>query len=108
MASTPDKKTNDATPMLQALEEFAVEASIAKVLGSETIDFIIDENLQVHGGNGFVRDDPAEGHHREARGNRIFEGTNEVNRPLIPRQVMKKARKGDLALVAAAEAVQGE
>ena len=106
--STPDKKANDATPMLQALEEFAVEASIAKVLGSETIDYIIDENLQIHGGNGFVRDYPAEGHYRDARVNRIFEGTNEINRLLIPGMLMKKAVKGELPLMAAAKALQDE
>jgi alkylation response protein AidB-like acyl-CoA dehydrogenase len=108
IAATPDKKPNDPTPMLQALEEFAVEASIAKVLGSETIDYIIDENLQIHGGNGFVRDYPAEGHYRDARVNRIFEGTNEINRLLIPGMLMKKAVKGDLPLMAAAKALQDE
>ena len=108
VASIPDKKANDPTPMLQALEEFAVEASIAKVLGSETIDFIIDENLQIHGGNGFVHDYPAEGHYRDARVNRIFEGTNEINRLLIPGMLMKKALKGELPLMAAAKALQDE
>ena len=108
IAATPDKKANDATPMLQALEEFAVEASIAKVLGSEVLDFIIDENLQIHGGNGFVRDYPAEGHYRDARVNRIFEGTNEINRLLIPGMLMKKAVKGELPLMAAAKALQDE
>ena len=108
IASTPDKKADDGTPMLQALEEFAVEASIAKVLGSETIDYIIDENLQIHGGNGFVRDYPAEGHYRDARVNRIFEGTNEINRLLIPGMLMKKAVKGELPLMAAAKALQDE
>ena len=108
IASTPDKKANDGTPMLQALEEFAVEASIAKVLGSETIDYIIDENLQIHGGNGFVHDYPAEGHYRDARVNRIFEGTNEINRLLIPGMLMKKALKGELPLMAAAKALQDE
>jgi alkylation response protein AidB-like acyl-CoA dehydrogenase len=108
IAATPDKHTNDATPMLQALEEFAVEASIAKVLGSETLDYIIDENLQIHGGNGFVRDYPAEGHYRDARVNRIFEGTNEINRLLIPGMLMKKAVKGELPLMAAAKALQDE
>src|SRR5687768_15787193 len=108
IASTPDKKADDPAPMLQALEEFAVEASIAKVLGSEVLDYIIDENLQIHGGNGFVRDYPAEGHYRDARVNRIFEGTNEINRLLIPGMLMKKALKGDLPLMAAAKALQDE
>ena len=98
----------DGEPMLQALEEFAVEASIAKVLGSEVIDYILDENVQIHGGNGFVRDYPAEGHYRDARVNRIFEGTNEINRLLIPGMLMKKALKGDLPLIAAAKRLQDE
>ncbi len=98
----------DAGPMLRALEEFAVEASIAKVLGSEVVDFIIDENVQIHGGNGFVRDYPAEGHYRDSRVNRIFEGTNEINRLLIPGMLMKKAVKGELALIPAAKALQDE
>ena len=94
--------------MLQALEEFAVEASIAKVLGSEVLDYILDENLQIHGGNGFVRDYPAEGHYRDARVNRIFEGTNEINRLLIPGMLMKKALKGELPLIPAAKKLQDE
>jgi alkylation response protein AidB-like acyl-CoA dehydrogenase len=108
IASAPDKKADDPLPMLQALEEFAVEASIAKVLGSETVDFVIDENLQIHGGNGFVHDYPAEGHYRDARVNRIFEGTNEINRLLIPGMLMKKALKGELPLMAAAKKLQDE
>jgi alkylation response protein AidB-like acyl-CoA dehydrogenase len=98
----------DGKPMLQALEEFSVEASIAKVLGSEAIDYIIDENVQIHGGNGFVRDYPAERHYRDARVNRIFEGTNEINRLLIPGMLIKKALKGDLPLIAAAKRLQDE
>ena len=108
IASAPDKKADDPLPMLQALEEFAVEASIAKVLGSETVDYVIDENLQIHGGNGFVHDYPAEGHYRDARVNRIFEGTNEINRLLIPGMLMKKALKGELPLLAAAKQLQDE
>jgi alkylation response protein AidB-like acyl-CoA dehydrogenase len=95
-------------PMLQAVEEFSVEASIAKVLGSEVLDYILDENVQIHGGNGFVRDYPAEGHYRDARVNRIFEGTNEINRLLIPGMLMKKALKGELALIPAAMKLQDE
>ena len=108
IAGAPDKKADDPMPMLQALEEFAVEASIAKVLGSETVDYVIDENLQIHGGNGFVHDYPAEGHYRDARVNRIFEGTNEINRLLIPGMLMKKALKGELPLLAAAKQLQDE
>ena len=108
IAATPDTKADDPAPMLRALEEFAVEASIAKVLGSEVVDYVIDENLQIHGGNGFVHDYPAEGHYRDARVNRIFEGTNEINRLLIPGMLMKKALRGDLPLLAAAKQLQDE
>ncbi len=102
------KGGHDGSAMLQALEEFAVEASIAKVLGSEVLDYILDENVQIHGGNGFVRDYPAEGHYRDARVNRIFEGTNEINRLLIPGMLMKKAVKGELPLIPAAMKLQDE
>jgi alkylation response protein AidB-like acyl-CoA dehydrogenase len=89
--------------VLAALEEFAVEASILKVASSEAIDFILDENVQIHGGNGFVRDYPAERHYRDARVNRIFEGTNEINRLLIPGMLARRAVKGDLPLIPAAK-----
>lgn len=93
---------------LQALEEFAVEASIAKVHGSETVGAVIDQAVQIHGGNGFVADYPVERRYRDARVNRIFEGTNEVNRLLIPGMLMKKGLKGDLPLLAAARTLQQE
>ena len=94
--------------VLAALEEFAVEASIAKVAGSETQTYVLDENVQIHGGNGFVRDYPAERHYRDARVNRIFEGTNEINRLLIPGMLLKRAARGDLPLFAAARALRDE
>jgi len=94
--------------VLAAMEEFAVEASIAKVAGSETLQFVLDENVQIHGGNGFVKDYPAERHYRDARVNRIFEGTNEINRLLIPGMLIRRALKGDLPLITAARKLQDE
>src|SRR5205814_7962292 len=94
--------------VLATLEEFAIEASILKVTSSETLDFILDENVQIHGGNGFVHDYPAERHYRDARVNRIFEGTNEINRLLIPGMLARRAAKGDVGVIAAAKALQDE
>jgi alkylation response protein AidB-like acyl-CoA dehydrogenase len=94
--------------VLAALEEFAVEASILKVAGSEMIDYAVDENVQIHGGNGFVRDYAAERMYRDARVNRIFEGTNEINRLLIPGMLIRRAIKGGLPLIPAAKKLQDE
>jgi len=91
-----------------ALEELAVEASIAKVIGSEVMDYVLDENVQIHGGNGFVKDYPAERYYRDARVNRIFEGTNEINRLLIPGMLIRRALKGDIGLIPAAKRLQDE
>ena len=71
-------------------------------------DFVLDENVQIHGGNGFVKDYPAERHYRDARVNRIFEGTNEINRLLIPGMLIRRALKGDLPLIPAARKLQDE
>ena len=91
-----------------AFEEFAIEAAIAKVACSEALDYVLDENVQIHGGNGYVKDYPAERHYRDARVNRIFEGTNEINRQIIPGMLIKRALKGGLPLVAAARQLQDE
>jgi alkylation response protein AidB-like acyl-CoA dehydrogenase len=107
IAATPHDAT-DGSAALAAFEEYAVEASIAKVAGSETLDYVLDENVQIHGGNGYVHDYPAERHVRDARVNRIFEGTNEINRLLIPGMLIRRAIKGDLALIPAAKALQEE
>ena len=93
---------------LAAFEEHAIEASIAKVACSEALDFILDENVQIHGGNGYVHDYPAERHYRDARVNRIFEGTNEINRLLITGLLAKRAAKGDIGVIPAARALQDE
>src|SRR5207248_1997686 len=105
--ATPHHPT-DGAAALAALEEYAIEASIAKVAGSEMLDYVLDENVQIHGGNGFVRDYPAERHYRDARVNRIFEGTNEINRLLIPGMLAKRALKNDLPIIAAARKLQDD
>jgi alkylation response protein AidB-like acyl-CoA dehydrogenase len=107
IAATPHDPS-DGSVALAAFEEYNVEASIAKVAGSEALNYILDENIQIHGGNGYVRDYPAERHYRDARVNRIFEGTNEINRLLIPGMLIRRAVKGELPLIAAAKALQDE
>jgi len=99
---------HDPAAVVTALEEFAIEASLLKVGGSEMIDFVVDESVQVHGGNGFVEDYPAEGRYRDARVNRIFEGTNEINRLLVPGLLIKRALKGVLPLIQTARAIEEE
>ena len=81
----------DGSKTAAVLEEFAIEASLVKVACSEMIDFVVDENVQIHGGNGYVADYAAERRYRDARVNRIFEGTNEINRLLAPTMVIKRA-----------------
>jgi alkylation response protein AidB-like acyl-CoA dehydrogenase len=99
---------HDGAAVARAFEEYAVEASIAKVAGSEILDYVLDENVQIHGGNGFVKDYSAERYYRDARVNRIFEGTNEINRLLIPGMLIRRALKGELPLIAAAKRLQDE
>jgi alkylation response protein AidB-like acyl-CoA dehydrogenase len=107
IAATPHDPT-DGSAALAAFEDYNVEASIAKVAGSEALNYVLDENIQIHGGNGYVRDYPAERHYRDARVNRIFEGTNEINRLLIPGMLIRRAVKGELPLIPAAKALQDE
>ncbi len=93
---------------LQSIEEYAVESSINKVACSEALDYVVDEMVQIYGGYGYSADYPAEKAYRDSRINRIFEGTNEINRMLIPGQLMKRAMKGKLGLLQAATALQEE
>jgi len=99
---------HDGAAIARVFEEFAVEASIVKVVGTEVLDYVLDENVQIHGGNGFVKDYSAERYYRDARVNRIFEGTNEINRMLITGMLVRRAVKGDLALIPAARQLQDE
>ncbi|AGK99982.1 acyl-CoA dehydrogenase family protein [Desulfoscipio gibsoniae] len=91
-----------------AIEDYAIECSIAKIHASETLDYAVDETLQIHGGYGYTQEFPAERFYRDARINRIFEGTNEVNRLIIPTTLLRRGIKGQLPLFQAAQALTSE
>ena len=104
--SAAGKSFGQAT--LESAEEYAIECSILKVFGSEVTDYCSDENLQIHGGIGFSEEYPAARAYRDSRINRIYEGTNEINRMLMVDQLFKRALKGQLDIVGPAWAVQKE
>ena len=93
---------------MEAIEEFAVEDSIMKVYGSETMQFCVDEAVQVHGGYGFSAEYEVERNYRDCRINRIFEGTNEINRMLIPGTILKRTMKGQLNLFDVIQKVEAD
>ena len=99
---------DNAQQVLKAIEEYAIESSILKVFCSEVLDFAVDEAVQVFGGYGYVAEYPVERYYRDSRVNRIFEGTNEINRLLIPGMLLKRAAAGRLPLNQAARAVVDE
>src|SRR6202162_5674345 len=104
-----DKAGADAAKETRkAIEEYAVECSILKVWGSEMIDYVVDETVQIYGGYGFVEEYPAERAYRDARINRIFEGTNEINRLIITGFLLKRAMSGQLPLMPAIKKLMDE
>ncbi|GAB6933856.1 acyl-CoA dehydrogenase family protein [Calditerricola satsumensis] len=98
----------DGQTAAKAIADYAVECSVNKVFATEALDFIVDEGVQIHGGYGYMREYEIENLYRGSRINRIFEGTNEINRLLIPDMLVKKALRGELALLPAAQALQQE
>ena len=107
--SEVDKSSPDAAKETRkAIEEYAIECSIIKVWGSEMVDFVVDETVQIYGGYGFVEEYPAERAYRDARINRIFEGTNEINRLIITGFLLKRAMSGQLPLMPAIKKLMDE
>ncbi|WP_114570175.1 acyl-CoA dehydrogenase family protein [Exiguobacterium flavidum] len=103
-----EEESKDGKKIADAIAEYAIECSMNKVFASETFDYVIDEAVQIHGGYGFMAEYEVENMYRDSRINRIFEGTNEINRLLVPGTLLKKAMKGDLPLLAEAQNLQQE
>lgn len=99
---------SDVEAKLKGVEQFAIECAILKVHGSEVLDYVVDESLQVYGGMGYSADAPIERAYRDSRINRIFEGTNEINRLLIVDMLLKRAMKGEIDMMGPATAVAKE
>ncbi len=99
---------DDNAGIMKGIEEYAIECSAMKVYGTEMLDFVADEMVQIYGGYGYSQEYPAERVYRDSRINRIFEGTNEINRMLIPGMLLKKAMKGELAIMQAAKQLMEE
>jgi alkylation response protein AidB-like acyl-CoA dehydrogenase len=99
---------NAAQIMLKSVEEFAAECSYIKIFASEALDYVVDEGVQIHGGYGYHQDYAVERAYRDSRINRIFEGTNEINRLLATGMLLKRAQRGQLPLVEAVKKLQAE
>ncbi|MCD4837873.1 acyl-CoA dehydrogenase family protein [Neobacillus sedimentimangrovi] len=102
------EEVKDIKKLASAIAEYAVECSVNKFFASEVLSYVVDEGVQIHGGYGYMQEYPIERAYRDARINRIFEGTNEINRLLVPGTLVKKAMKGDLPLFQKAMTLQEE
>ncbi len=108
MSGFTDEQQADGKLVADSIAEFAVECSMNKFFGTETLDYIVDEGVQLHGGYGFMQEYEIERIYRDSRINRIFEGTNEINRLLVPGTLLRKAMKGELPLLQHAQKLQEE
>lgn len=108
MSQLSAEEQKDGKAIAASIAEYAIECSINKVVGSEVLDYIADEAVQLHGGYGFMQEYEVERIYRDSRINRIFEGTNEINRLIVPGTFLKKAMKGELPLLQKAQGLQEE
>lgn len=108
IAAYRESGMDHAQAELKGVEQFAIECAMMKVHGSETLDYVVDEGVQIYGGMGFSAEAPMDRAYRDARINRIFEGTNEINRMLTVDMILKRAMKGELDLLGPAQKVAGE
>jgi alkylation response protein AidB-like acyl-CoA dehydrogenase len=108
LSQLSEEELENGQTVAKAIAEYAIECSINKVYGSEALDYVVDEAVQIHGGYGYMAEYEVENAYRDARINRIFEGTNEINRLNIPAMLMRKVMKGELPIMAQAGQLQEE
>ncbi len=108
MSALSAEEQKDGKTIAASIAEYAIECSLSKIFGSETLDYVVDEGVQIHGGYGFMDEYEISRMYRDSRINRIFEGTNEINRLLVPATFVKKALKGELPLFEKAKELQGK
>jgi alkylation response protein AidB-like acyl-CoA dehydrogenase len=103
-----DEQLKNRQDIANSIAEYAIECSLNKVFASETLDYVVDEGVQIHGGYGYMQEYEIERAYRDSRINRIFEGTNEINRLLVPGTFLRKAMKGELPIIQKAQTLQEE
>lgn len=108
MSLLTDEQVKNGTEVASSIAEYAIECSLNKVFASEVLDHVVDEGVQIHGGYGYMQEYEIERAYRDSRINRIFEGTNEINRLLVPGTFLRKAFKGELPLLEKAQSLQEE